>query len=148
MSYQSVVGYAGDLPSADAYNLLAREAASVLIDVRTQAEWAWVGVPDLKALGKTPLYLEWQSFPSMQVDENFATRLTAMLESAGVKQGAPLIFLCRSGARSRHTAVAMTNAGWAHCFNISDGFEGPLDASRHRSAIGGWKAAGLPWTQA
>jgi rhodanese-related sulfurtransferase len=148
MSYQSVVGYAGDLLSADAYNLLARDAASVLIDVRTQAEWAWVGVPDLNALGKTPLYLEWQTFPSMQVDENFAIRLTAMLESAGVKHGAPLIFLCRSGSRSRHTAIAMTNAGWTPCFNISDGFEGPLDPSRHRGAIGGWKAAGLPWTQA
>ena len=148
MSYQSAVGYAGDLLSADAYNLLARDADSVLIDVRTQAEWAWVGVPDLNALGKTPLYLEWQSFPSMQVDGNFAARLTAVLESAGVKHGAPLIFLCRSGSRSRHTAIAMTNAGWTPCFNISDGFEGPLDPSRHRGAIGGWKAAGFPWTQA
>ena len=147
MSYQSVVGYAGDLLSADAYGLLAGDAASILIDVRTQAEWAWVGVPDLKALGKTPLYLEWQSFPSMQVDGNFAMRLTAMLESAGVKRGASLMFLCRSGARSRHTAVAMTNAGWAPCFNISDGFEGPLDSSRHRGVVAGWKAAGLPWTQ-
>jgi rhodanese-related sulfurtransferase len=147
MSNQSVVGYAGDLLSADAYGFLARDAASVLIDVRTQAEWAWVGVPDLEALGKAPLYLEWQSFPSMQVDANFATRLSAMLESAGVKHGAPLIFLCRSGARSRHTAIAMTSAGWTPCFNISDGFEGPLDSSRRRSAISGWKAAGLPWTQ-
>jgi rhodanese-related sulfurtransferase len=147
MSDQSVVGYAGDLLSPDAYGLLARDATSILIDVRTQAEWAWVGVPDLKALGKTPLYLEWQSFPSMQADGNFPSRLTGMLESAGVKHGAPLIFLCRSGVRSRHTAIAMTNAGWTPCFNISDGFEGPLDSSRHRSVIGGWKAAGLPWTQ-
>jgi rhodanese-related sulfurtransferase len=147
MSYQSVVGYAGDLLSADAYGLLARDAASILIDVRTQAEWAWVGVPDLKPLGKTPLYLEWQGFPSMQVDGNFATRLIAILESGGGKHGAPLIFLCRSGARSRNAAIAMTNAGWTPCFNISDGFEGPLDSSCHRSVICGWKAAGLPWTQ-
>jgi rhodanese-related sulfurtransferase len=135
------------LLSTDAHGLLAREADSVLIDVRTQAEWAWVGVPDLGPLGKTPLYLEWQSFPSMQVDRQFATRLAAMLESAGVKRGASLIFLCRSGARSRHTAIAMTSAGWAPCFNVSDGFEGPLDSSRHRSVVAGWKAAGLPWTQ-
>ena len=147
MSYQSVAGYAGDLLAIDAYGLLASDAASMLIDVRTQAEWAYVGAPDIKTLGKTPFFLEWQSFPSMQVDEQFAARLAAVLESAGVEPGAPLVFLCRSGARSRHAAIAMTEAGWAPCFNVSDGFEGPLDGSRRRGGVGGWKAAGLPWTQ-
>ncbi len=120
---------------------------STLIDVRTQAEWAYVGVPDLSSLGKTALFLEWQSFPSMQVDEHFAARLSTMLETAGVKRGAPLVFICRSGARSRHAAIAMTAAGWAPCFNVSDGFEGPLDPWRHRGVTGGWKAGGLPWAQ-
>jgi rhodanese-related sulfurtransferase len=74
-------------------------------------------------------------------------RLEALLESAGVERGAPLVFLCRSGARSRHAAVAMTSAGWAPCFNVSDGFEGPLDGSRRRGVLSGWKAGRLPWTQ-
>ena len=148
MSFQRAVGYAGDLLATDAYGLLANDAASALIDVRTQAEWAYVGAPDLEALGKMPLFLEWQGFPSMQVDVDFVARLSAMLETAEVKRDAPLIFLCRSGARSRQAAIAMTKAGWGPCFNVSDGFEGPLDPSRHRSVIGGWKAGNLPWTQA
>ncbi len=147
MSYQGAAGCAGELLAGDAYGLLAGDATSVLIDVRTQAEWTYVGAPDLSSLGKAALFLEWQSFPSMQVDARFAARLTTMLETAGVKRGAPLLFICRSGVRSRHAAMAMTSAGWAPYFNISDGFEGPLDPWRHRSVDSGWKARGLPWTQ-
>ena len=148
MSFQSAVGYAGDLLATDAYELLANDSASTLTDVRTEAEWAYVGTTDLQALGKTPFYLEWQSFPSMRVDPHFASRLSGMLGTAHVKRGAaPLIFLCRSGTRSRFAAIEMTNAGWGPCFNISDGFEGPLDPLCHRSVIGGWKAGNLPWAQ-
>jgi len=147
MSYQNFAGYAGDLLAIDAYALLERDPSSVLIDVRTQAEWAYVGAPDLQALGKTPLFLEWQSYPSMAVDANFTARLEELLQSAGVERGASLVFLCRSGARSRHAAAAMTNAGWGPCFNVSDGFEGPLDVSSRRGGVGGWKAGGLAWTQ-
>src|SRR5208283_3282579 len=142
MSNQNFAGYAGDVLATDAYELLAGDASSVLIDVRTQAEWAYVGTPDIQALGKTPFFLEWQAFPSNQVDANFAVRLEALLSSAGVERGASLVFICRSGARSRHAAIAMTSAGWAPCFNISDGFEGPLDGSRRRGGVSGWKAGG------
>ena len=147
MSYQNFVGYAGDLLAVDAYALLEGDSTSVLIDVRTQAEWAYVGTPDVQALGKTPLFLEWQSYPSMAVDANFTGRLEALLLSRGVERGASLLFLCRSGARSHHAAIAMTSVGWAPCFNVSDGFEGPLDNSRRRGGGSGWKAGGLPWTQ-
>ena len=147
MSYQNFAGYAGDLLAIDAYSLLDGERTSVLIDVRTQAEWIYVGTPDIQALGKTPLFLEWQSYPSMAVDANFAIRLEALLQSGGVDRGASLVFLCRSGARSRQAAIAMTSAGWGPCFNVADGFEGPLDDSRRRSGVSGWKAGGLPWTQ-
>ena len=147
MSYQNFAGYAGDLLAVDAYELLERDASAVLIDVRTKAEWAYVGTPDTRSLGKTPLFLEWQSFPSMAINADFAASLEAKLRSAGVERGASLVFLCRSGARSRQAAIAMTSAGWAPCFNVSDGFEGPLDDSRRRGGAGGWKAGGLPWTQ-
>jgi rhodanese-related sulfurtransferase len=147
MSYQNFTGYAGDLLAVDAYALLEGDSTSVLIDVRTQAEWAYVGTPDIQALGKTPLFLEWQSYPSMAVDANFTVRLEALLQARGVERGASLVFLCRSGARSRHAAIVMTSAGWQSCFNVSDGFEGPLDGSRRRSGVSGWKAGGLPWTQ-
>src|SRR3984957_15355781 len=147
MSYQNFAGYAGDLLALDAYALLEGDSTSVLIDVRTQAEWAYVGTPDIQAAGKTPLFLEWQSYPSMAVDANFTARLEALLHSEGVEHGASLLFLCRSGARSRHPATAMTVAGGSPCFNVSDGFEGALDDSRRRGGVRGWKAGGLPWTQ-
>ena len=147
MSHQNFAGYAGDLLAIDAYTLLKGDASSVLVDVRTQAEWTYVGTPELQALGKTPLFLEWQAYPSMAVDANFTVRLEELLRSAGVERGASLMFLCRSGARSRQAAIAMTGAGWGPCFNVSDGFEGPLDGSRRRGGVSGWKAGGLPWRQ-
>ena len=118
MSYQNFLGYAGDILAVDAYALLKGDSTSVLIDVRTQAEWTYVGKPDIQALGKTPLFLEWQSYPSMAVDANFTARLEAQLELAGVERGVSLVLLCRSGARSRHAAIAMTSAGWGPCFNV------------------------------
>ena len=147
MSYQNLLGYTGDILAVDAYALLERDPRSVLIDVRTQAEWNYVGMPDIQALGRKPLFLEWQSYPSMAIDANFTARLEELLQSEGVERDAPLVFMCRSGARSRQAAIAMTNAGWSPCFNVSDGFEGALDDSRRRGLISGWKAGGLPWTQ-
>jgi rhodanese-related sulfurtransferase len=147
MSNQNFAGYAGDLLAIDAYALLKGDSTSVLVDVRTQAEWTFVGAPDIQALGKEPVFLEWQSYPSMAVDANFTKRLEALLQSQGVERGASIVFLCRSGARSRQAAIAATTAGWGPCFNVSDGFEGALDDSRRRSGVSGWKAGGLPWTQ-
>ena len=43
--------------------------------------------------------------------------------------------------------MALTQAGYAACYNISDGFEGPHDKNRHRGSTAGWKARGLPWVQ-
>ncbi|MBV8594105.1 MAG: hypothetical protein JOZ27_07390 [Caulobacteraceae bacterium] len=147
MSVQGLLGYAGDILAVDAFRLLSDEPASVLIDVRTNAEWAYVGAPDLQAVGKAPLFLEWQTYPALEVDAGFVDRLASKLAEAGVARGAPLLFLCRSGARSRQAAVTASAAGWSPCFNIADGFEGPLDSLGHRNGIGGWRAAGLPWRQ-
>jgi rhodanese-related sulfurtransferase len=146
MSSRSI-GYAGDVSASEAYSILEQDETSVLVDVRTRAEWAYVGAPDLSVLGKKTLLIEWQEFPSMAVNPNFATSLEAALRDNGVGPDAPIFFLCRSGARSRAAAIAMTDAGRKRCFNIADGFEGPLDDERHRGAIGGWKAHGLPWSQ-
>jgi rhodanese-related sulfurtransferase len=141
------VGYAGDISAFEAYSLLEKDETAVLVDVRTKAEWSYVGVPNLSELGKQTLLIEWQEFPSMAINPNFAATLEATLKEKGVAPNAPVLFLCRSGARSRAAAIAMTQAGHTRCFNIATGFEGPLDDSRHRGAIDGWKAQGLPWLQ-
>jgi len=135
--------YAGDIDPRQAWDRLAASANAKLVDVRTQAEWTFVGLPDLGRLDKQPLLVSWQVFPAMARNVAFAQQL----EAAGVKKGDELFFLCRSGARSRAAAEFMTGLGYGPCFNIAEGFEGPADDGRHRGATAGWKADGLAWVQ-
>ena len=135
--------YAGDLSPDEAWTKLAAGADVVLVDVRTTAEWQYVGLPDLRSLDKEPLLVDWQVFPQMQVNPRFVEELTAK----GAKPEQTLLFLCRSGVRSRHAAAAMTAAGFPQCFNVSEGFEGDKDSHGHRGHTGGWKMRGLPWLQ-
>ena len=136
-------GLAGEIEARDAWKILEQDKDAILIDVRTDAEWAFVGLPDLSPLGKTVVRLSWQAFPDMAVDPAFCDKL----ESLGLPRNAPLLFMCRSGARSRAAAEAMAARGYARCYNVADGFEGDPDEHRHRGTINGWKAAGLPWIQ-
>lgn len=136
-----------DVPAEETWARLKADAEAVLIDVRTRAEWTFVGLPDLGALGKRVLTLEWQTFPDNRVDPEFVGKLCGLLEGAGVSKDTELFFLCRSGARSRAAAAAMAEAGYTKARNVADGFEGPLDAAQRRGQVAGWKAAGLPWRQ-
>jgi rhodanese-related sulfurtransferase len=131
----------------EAWARLQRDAGSVLIDVRTTAEWALVGVADLASIGKRPVLVEWQAFAEERPHAAFVERITNALSSMGASRDSELLFICRSGARSLRAAQAMAAAGFTRCRNVSDGFEGPLDAAGHRGRLGGWKAKGLPWTQ-
>lgn len=139
--------YRGDASPEEAWEVLSSEAGAALIDVRTAAEWTFVGVPDLSGIDAPFLRIEWQTYPSMQVDPGFTTRLDEALTAAGSGPDSALFFLCRSGARSAAAAAAMTAAGYSRCFNVAGGFEGMRDDSGHRGTIEGWKAANLPWVQ-
>lgn len=136
--------YAGDVSATEAWDLLAGEPQAQVVDVRTTAEWAYVGQPDLSTLGRTAHRIEWQMFPSMAQNPGFAAQTSAAL---GSDKTVLVFFLCRSGVRSRAAAMAMTAVGYTKSFNIAGGFEGDLDEARHRGKTNGWKAAGLPWTQ-
>lgn len=147
MSTQLLDRYAGDVSVRDAYSILQEDQSAVLVDVRTKAEWAYVGAADLSGLSKEPIFVEWQEYPSMKVAADFATRLLGILRARGATATTPILFLCRSGVRSRAAAIALTEAGQTRCHNIAEGFEGPLDDQRKRGSVGGWKASGLPWAQ-
>ena len=136
-----------DVPVQAVWAHLKSDASSILIDVRTSAEWAFVGLPDLAEMGKRVLTVEWQTFPDSRVDLGFQGRVCDLLEAASVKKDAHIFFICRSGGRSRMAAEAMAEKGYTHLHNVADGFEGPLDANRHRGRVAGWKAVGLPWVQ-
>lgn len=147
MSASSAPEYAGDLSVHEAWDLLTKNPKAQLIDVRTVAEWNFVGQPDLTRLGRIAHRIEWQSYPSMQPNPHFVADAVETLGEAGADEATPVVFLCRTGARSRAAAMAMTRAGYRHAFNIISGFEGEIDPEGHRGAINGWKAAGLPWRQ-
>src|SRR5690606_10574079 len=137
--------YAGDVAPGEAWRVLSENPDAVLVDVRTRAEWSFVGVPDLSGAAKEPVLLASQQYPTMAVNARFTADLYSTL-GAGRKH-APVLFLCRSGVRSPESAIAMTEVGFTACYSIVGGFEGDLDEKRHRGARTGWKAAGLPWVQ-
>lgn len=126
---------------------LKRDARSVLIDVRTIAEWAYVGLPDLSSINKRPVLVEWQGFPDDRLNTAFVDRVAEALEAIEANRNSELFFICRSGSRSLKAARAMAAAGYTACCNVAAGFEGPLDPDRHRGRLAGWKARGLPWAQ-
>lgn len=136
------MSYAGDITPEEAWRLLNENPDAVLVDVRTDAEWKWVGVPDLSGLGRQVVFIEWNRTDGTR-NENFV----AELQAAGVQPGErPVIFLCRSGNRSIGSAEAATAVGIGPSYNVLDGFEGQLDEQRHRGG-NGWRALGLPWVQ-
>ncbi len=124
--------YAGDLELAEAWALLSQDPKAQLIDVRTIAEWNFVGLPDLSELQRRAHCIEWQRYPTMQPNPNFTADAAEALQAAGADPKTPIPFLCRSGARSRAAAMAMTRAGFEKAFNIAGGFEGDL----HSAGVG------------
>ena len=135
VEHSETVSYAGDITPEQAWEMLEAHPDAVLVDCRTEAEWRFVGVPDLSALGRDVVYVEWNRNDGSHND-GFVDELT----SSGVAPGErPVIFLCRSGNRSIGAAESATAAGIAPSYNVLDGFEGDLDDHRHRGATG-WKA--------
>ena len=136
------MAYQGDLSPSQAYELLQQDDSAVLVDVRTRAEWSYVGVPDVSATGRDAVLLEWVSFPDGARNEDFVVHLEEV-----ARHDVPVVFLCRSGVRSVAAAEAATAAGYTQAYNVLEGFEGPPDAQGHRGRAAGWKVAGLPWKQ-
>ncbi|MCC6533985.1 MAG: rhodanese-like domain-containing protein [Burkholderiales bacterium] len=128
--------YDGALVPAEAHQLLREHPKAVLIDVRSRAEWDFVGrVPGA-------VEVEWKSYPGMKPNAQFVEQLTSRVPADAIA-----MFLCRSGGRSHETALAAKRAGFNSTYNVLEGFEGDRDPQGHRNTVGGWRAAGLPWTQ-
>lgn len=145
MSTERGHSYAGDISPLEAWKLLSDNSNAVLVDVRTDAEWRFVGVPDLSSLGRAVLFLEWNSSDG-RPNANFADQLREQVAPGETDADRPVLFLCRSGNRSIGAAEVATELGITPAYNIVDGFEGQLDANGHRGETG-WRAIGLPWKQ-
>lgn len=132
-----------NVPPTQAWEALREDSTAQLVDVRTDAEWNFIGVPDLNAAGKRAVLIPWQLYPTMQKNRSFIEDLNKV----GLTPDHKLYFICRSGARSMLAAEAAQEAGFKNVFNVVNGFEGPQDADGHRGQTAGWKADGLPWVQ-
>ena len=128
--------YAGAVTPAEAFDLLRLAPGARLVDVRTRAEWDWVGrVPGA-------VEIEWNHYPGGVRNPGFLGELKRQVDAEAL-----ILFLCRSGIRSDGAARLAAEAGFGNCYNILEGFEGDKDASGHRGNVGGWRHAGLPWIQ-
>ena len=126
--------YAGALLPAESHELM--KAGAKLVDVRTKPELQYVG----RIPGATTV--EWQTYPGGKPNPEFLAELAAL-----APKDQPVMFICRSGARSHSAAEAAMRAGWKETYNVLEGFEGDKDAQEHRNTVGGWRKAGLPWVQ-
>ncbi|MBT2586830.1 rhodanese-like domain-containing protein [Arthrobacter sp. ISL-95] len=130
------MSYAGDLTPKDAWAKL--EAGAILVDVRTEGEWAHIGIPDTKATENDPLFIQWNlagGIPNSRFIED-------LRQQAPEDDSVELVFLCRSGQRSISAAIAATQAGFT-AYNVLEGFEGEPDRYGERT-VNGWKNRGLP----
>ena len=131
--------HAGDISPSDALDMVNGPDKAVLIDVRTQSEWDDVGVPDLGSAPRAPIFVELLTAPAMLPNPDFTKTLVAELAARGAEPDTPLVFLCRSGARSTAAARAMTALGYTRSYNIAGGFEGSAPMG-----LPGWRRSGLP----
>jgi rhodanese-related sulfurtransferase len=133
---RSGLPYEGALLPSEAHQLLQAAPGAKLVDVRTRAEWDWVGrIPGA-------VEIELLTYPGSRPNPSFLAELERQ-----VAKGAPVMFICRSGGRSHNAALLAMQAGYTQCYNVLEGFEGDKDGQGHRNTKGGWRASGLPWTQ-
>ena len=128
------LSYAGALTPQEAHEIWQLAPGAKLVDVRTRAEWDWVGrIPGT-------VEIEWMSYPGNRPNPDFLAQLKQQVDREAL-----VMFICRSGVRSHNGAALATEAGYTECYNVLEGFEGDKDASGQRGKIGGWRRAGLPW---
>jgi len=138
-----------DLAPDLAWEELATNPGSILVDVRTFPEWSFVGVPDLSEIGKGVIFAEWRSYPHMKPNPGFFGEVESRLDRDWPDAA---LFICRSGSRSREAAAAFAKEAIrtgrrTRCFNVAEGFEGDLDKNSRRGGVNGWKRRGLAWKQ-
>jgi rhodanese-related sulfurtransferase len=138
-SIETPMAYAGAVTPGEAFALLSANTEVLLVDVRTGAERDWVGRVDIAEAQHAAI--EWNGYPGGERNTAFIDQLHDVTSS----QQQVLLFLCRSGIRSRGAAALATASGFGNCFDILEGFEGDKDGAGHRKSVGGWCAAGLPW---
>ena len=136
---EQALPYAGAVSPQEAYALLQSDSKILLVDVRTNAERDWVGRVNISEAQH--LAVQWSLYPGGTPNPDFLAQLQASVPD----KDSIILFLCRSGVRSRHGAKLASENGYTNCFDILQGFEGDKDEQGHRKTVGGWCQNNLPW---
>ncbi|WP_334120439.1 rhodanese-like domain-containing protein [Limnobacter sp.] len=134
------LNYLGALTPEEAWNLLNEDENAVLVDVRTDAELDWVGHVSFSE--DRSFHVEWNNYPDGMRTPDFLAQIASRVEPHQ-----PVLFICRSGARSHHAATLAAKHGFEFAINVLEGFEGDKNENHQRSSINGWRFRGLPWEQ-
>jgi rhodanese-related sulfurtransferase len=129
----------------EAWSFIEKNQRAVMIDVRSSMEYLFVGHP------RGSVHVPWIDEPDWIVNPHFVTEVRKVM-LGGVGMGnhgsdAPIVLICRSGKRSLEAGKLLISKEFIEVYNVSEGFEGELDDSHHRSTLGGWRFHGLPWEQ-
>lgn len=128
-----------NLTPTQCFSLMQENSHAVMIDVRTKMEHTFIGRPVCNIV-----HIAWKEFPDWQVNPDFVAQVNQVVAD----KNTPILLLCRSGVRSLEAANCLEKSGFTQLINILEGFEGNLDADKHRGTTGGWRFCGLPWEQA
>ena len=120
----------------EAYQFMQETPNALLIDVRSEMEFLFVGHP----VGA--IMIPWNDGPDWDINPHFVAHVR---KAASVDR--PLVLICRSGNRSETAGEALEQAGFTQVYNVLHGFEGDLNDHRRRNSINGWRHDRLPWVQ-
>ena len=129
----------------EAWEIMQKEPRTVMIDVRSDMEFLFVGHP----VGA--IHIPWIDYPDWRLNPDFVTEVRKLV-LGGIcyekpNSGVPILLICRSGKRSLEAGHLLIKEGFCDVYNVAEGFEGELDERHHRSTLGGWRFHGLPWEQ-
>jgi rhodanese-related sulfurtransferase len=167
----AAVGYGQEVKrimSIEAFDMLNTVPDTYLVDIRTRAEYQFVGHP-FKAYNYPFLFFTTTFAKDEEKPSYLLVKNKAFIEQIGkaFKKTDNLLLLDRDGTRSAQAAKELLAAGYKNVFDVYDGFEGSEfpsfdEPNKHkyyrqlakRNNIygfeqrrhSGWQFWGLPWT--
>jgi len=136
------MSYKRNLLPKMAVERLQSNSQALFVDVRSKAEYKYVGYPENSIL------IPWIDEPDWEPNpEVFSDLVMQELDGRENLSDTEIILICRSGFRSNEALKCLENKGFTQVSHVASGFEGDLDENDHRGNLNGWRHDGMPWSQ-
>jgi len=136
------MSYKRNLLPKMAVERLQNNPQALFVDVRSKAEYKYVGYPENSIL------IPWIDDPDWEPNpEAFSDAVMQELDGRENLSDTEIILICRSGFRSNEALKCLENNGFTQVSHVASGFEGDLDENDHRGNLNGWRHDGMPWSQ-